>query len=609
MGLNLIKQDTLGGLKILNKNALDQITSVQDSLGSISYYVYDALNNLVKIVDPQGSITQMEYNLNNKLIRKYDDYNDLTEYEYNAFNELTVVRKSKYTVLYQNDKLGRLIKRSEPEGDTQWYYDTAENGIGKIHKIISPYISKEYRYDNLSRNKETLDTIENEVYSTKKRYDTFGRLVEETYPSNFTIYNCFTKNGYLRAISMNDSNCDSFIWKANDYNALKSILSEDYNNGIKTNYKYNSNNQITNIESQNFNFVSRKIEYKYDLLKNLLKKVDYDFRGTDFITRYSYDSLDRLTGETKSERFNKIEKLTQYSSWTYDAIGNMLYSNDNNREKLYQYSIEKPQQAIKVGDDSIHYDSNGNVIKTNAYQVDWTSFSKPKNIRTGKTVLNFDYDPNRERIVKKSDNLTIHYINDLYEKWIINQNNTVTISEKFYFKVSNKLVATKIVTKSVEKIFYFNLDAYGSIESINDDKGNLLIKYNYTAYGSRGVSFSNMTSDLSAFFNLGFSSNDYIDGDRLINFKGRIYDSVLNRFLNPDPFIQEPYNIQNLNRYSYGLNNPFKYNDPSGYFFKKLWKAITNPRFIFAVIVSVATAGGNYIHSNFNYSFSIKFFI
>ena len=35
----------------------------------------------------------------------------------------------------------------------------------------------------------------------------------------------------------------------------------------------------------------------------------------------------------------------------------------------------------------------------------------------------------------------------------------------------------------------------------------------------------------------------------IIYFNGRIYDSVLNRFLNPDAYIKEPYNIQNLNRY------------------------------------------------------------
>uniref|UniRef100_UPI0035A5BEC0 hypothetical protein n=1 Tax=Alteromonas lipotrueae TaxID=2803814 RepID=UPI0035A5BEC0 len=38
-----------------------------------------------------------------------------------------------------------------------------------------------------------------------------------------------------------------------------------------------------------------------------------------------------------------------------------------------------------------------------------------------------------------------------------------------------------------------------------------------------------------------------------------------------DPFIQAPMNSQSYNRYSYVLNNPLSYTDPSGYFFKKLW--------------------------------------
>ncbi len=48
---------------------------------------------------------------------------------------------------------------------------------------------------------------------------------------------------------------------------------------------------------------------------------------------------------------------------------------------------------------------------------------------------------------------------------------------------------------------------------------------------------------------------------------GRLYDPQLGRFLSPDNYVQQPDNSQNFNRYSYCLNNPLKYNDPSGDFF------------------------------------------
>jgi hypothetical protein len=47
---------------------------------------------------------------------------------------------------------------------------------------------------------------------------------------------------------------------------------------------------------------------------------------------------------------------------------------------------------------------------------------------------------------------------------------------------------------------------------------------------------------------------------------GRLYDPVLGRFLSPDPYIADPAFTQSYNRYSYVLNNPLKYNDPTGEF-------------------------------------------
>ena len=51
---------------------------------------------------------------------------------------------------------------------------------------------------------------------------------------------------------------------------------------------------------------------------------------------------------------------------------------------------------------------------------------------------------------------------------------------------------------------------------------------------------------------------------------GRIYDPTIARFLNPDPFVQEQKNIQNFNKYSYVLNNPYGFTDPTGYFFNSV---------------------------------------
>jgi hypothetical protein len=73
---------------------------------------------------------------------------------------------------------------------------------------------------------------------------------------------------------------------------------------------------------------------------------------------------------------------------------------------------------------------------------------------------------------------------------------------------------------------------------------------------------------------------------------GRIYDPTLGRFLQADPHIQAPSNSQNYNRYSYVLNNPMSYTDPSGYFFKALGKFVKKYwRQIAAIAVTYFTAG------------------
>jgi len=63
----------------------------------------------------------------------------------------------------------------------------------------------------------------------------------------------------------------------------------------------------------------------------------------------------------------------------------------------------------------------------------------------------------------------------------------------------------------------------------------------------------------------GYAGHEMVSEFNLINMNGRIYDPQLCRFLAPDRFVQAPGNSQSFNRYSYCLNNPLKYVDPSGH--------------------------------------------
>ena len=56
-----------------------------------------------------------------------------------------------------------------------------------------------------------------------------------------------------------------------------------------------------------------------------------------------------------------------------------------------------------------------------------------------------------------------------------------------------------------------------------------------------------------------------LDSTGLYYYNARYYDSTIGRFISADTIVPDPANPQTLNRYSYVLNNPLKYTDPTGH--------------------------------------------
>ena len=128
----------------------------------------------------------------------------------------------------------------------------------------------------------------------------------------------------------------------------------------------------------------------------------------------------------------------------------------------------------------------------------------------------------------------------------------------------------------------------------------------YDAWGNQTVT----RNDIG--FHRGYTGHEMLPEFGLINMRsaqrdafattwrknGRLYDPTIGRFLSTDNYVQEPWNSQNFNRYSYCLNNPLKYTDSNG-------ESFTLATIIGAVIgayIGGTLANGSYNPTKWDYS-------
>lgn len=164
-----------------------------------------------------------------------------------------------------------------------------------------------------------------------------------------------------------------------------------------------------------------------------------------------------------------------------------------------------------------------------------------------------------------------------------------SIQWNLYVRVGDRLVAQRIDYTppgggaSSIAMRYFTTDHLGSVAVITDELGAVVERLSFDAWGKRRHpdGTDDPSGSITSQTTRGFTGHEMIDEVGLVNMNGRVYDPEIGRFMSADPFVQDPTNTQSLNRYSYVGNNPLSYTDPSGYFLKKIWKALV------AIVVAV----------------------
>jgi RHS repeat-associated protein len=251
---------------------------------------------------------------------------------------------------------------------------------------------------------------------------------------------------------------------------------------------------------------------------------------------------------------------------TYNANGNILTKSDISSATAFGYGISAGPYALTG------VTSSTNVIPSTSQTATYTSFEKVSTLTEGVYSAAFAYNSDIQRAkmdITQSGStiLTRWYVGSRYMK------ETAAGVTKEYTYIGGDAYNAPVaaVSQSGTTTYYYLLRDYlGNITHQVNTSNTVVAEYNFDAWGRRRSaddwSYTMDANDLTLFADRGFTGHEHLTLFNLVNMNGRLYDPLVGRFLNVDPYVQMPDYTQNVNRYSYCLNNPLKFTDPNGEF-------------------------------------------
>ncbi|MCG8557809.1 MAG: RHS repeat-associated core domain-containing protein, partial [Proteobacteria bacterium] len=222
------------------------------------------------------------------------------------------------------------------------------------------------------------------------------------------------------------------------------------------------------------------------------------------------------------------------------------------------------------------YDDNGNLTtrsssdpgRANLSNIAYTRFHKPASldVQIGNESFSeqFIYDAEDQLVHKQGDPAgETLYFDDLYYE----EQAGGETSAHFVLHNGSRAVAELVYKQNAQSLAVVALhdDHLGSVVASNDsDTSSDAQRREFAPFGGFRVD-QNASDPNRPKTRLGYTGHEHFNKLGLVNMKGRIYDAHMGRFLQPDPFVPEPGNSQSWNRYSYVVNNPLNWTDPTGF--------------------------------------------
>ncbi|GAA0711102.1 toxin TcdB middle/N-terminal domain-containing protein [Dokdonella soli] len=596
------------------KNGLGEVVKTIDVNGLEVSTQYDAAGNVMAVVHG-ASTTVMTYDSLGRKIGMSDPDAGTWTYAVNGAGEVIrqvsprgTCTKSEY------DGRGRVWHRrdhsnaacSQLESEASWSYDTALSGIGALAEEVNSQVRRTPSYDSLGRAVRVDTVLDGKTYVEQWSFDQFGRPFQHffTAPGLPTTgeRHAYGAEGYLSQVRSAYPKDGAFLVYREilEMNARGQVTKERGAAGAEYTQEraYDDNTgRLTRQLAQSASGLLQDFGYSYDLVGNLTSRTNRR-EAVGVTETFTYDALQRLRQGVVTSAGQTTFARTQ----SYDAEGNIAYKSDAGLTYVYgtrpaacaENAMPGPHALSLISGVSLCYDANGNVLKqTNSLgsqTIQYTAADQASDIRdtVNNARVGFSYGPNRERVrrldyassVAVSADTVVHWAGDAQIRYTA----SVVSGANGLLEVRRTIGNTLVVQTGSGATYRLKrqillTDAQGSTHQVLGAMTltpvNASSPTSFDSWGRRrdGTTWAGPTLWTAGLESLlretttrGYTGHEMAESVGVIHMNGRIYDPQLARFLQADPFVQSPQDLQSWNRYSYGFNNPLAYTDPSGYF-------------------------------------------
>lgn len=632
----LITKDALQNQVVVAYDTRGRKTSLTDPDAGVVGYCYDALGQLVaqQSSTMRGGNTLAACPASPNTGTTANAVTGWTTMAYDKLGRITSRAEPEYVSTWTYDKyadnsactkgIGKLCQSSTSNGvNRKIVYDSLGRPINTRTTITSgPSFASAIGYDAVHgrTNSQTYPTGLKVNYN----YTAKGFLSTLTLATSATVTPRPATPGGTPGAGTTLS-AGAMLWRGDAYNAWGRAEQQTYGNSVVSKAVFEAfTGQVTastagvGASTNVFNH-----GYVWNSLGQLTQRNDANGDGNTGAVSDSfvYDSIGRLQSYTVSAP--AIPNLQRTVTLQYNALGMLLYKSDvgnytygsQGPTSVRPHALQSVAGAVTAG---YTYDANGNLTAASAGKyrtVAYTSFNLPDSNAgaqgpSGSPKYTWTYDENHQRIKEIEVSAT-----GTRTTWNLHPDNvgglafesesstgTPTPSNRHYLNVGSlsigvlvssgalpTLTATQtaptvLSSTTLVKVEYWHKDHLGSLAATTDHAGGVTARYAYDAFGKRRYTngtydaYGNVVVDWTTNTNngtdRGYTGHEHLDDIGVIHMNGRLFDPTLGRFMQGDPLIQDPMNLQNYDRYGYCYNNPMTCVDPSGYgFLNKLFRS------------------------------------